>query len=213
MSCHIASFNGHRRVPPPVNEPIRSLRAGLARARVAQGAPEGRWRREKIDMPLDHRRQGDPDRQHGQIGDAARPPARARRVPQGRPSSTSCRPIEAAAAARTRMGELVVRRSRRGPPEGGRAARRPRGATRSTRRRCSASRRRRSRPRSTPPCELIDFWRFNAHYGAAAARRAAGQRPHDVEPARVPRPRGIRLRGDAVQLHRRSAATCRPRPR
>ena len=50
--------------------------------------------------------------------------------------------------------------------------------------------------------ELIDFWRFNAYYGAAAPRRAAGQRPHDVEPAGVPRPRGVRLRRDAVQLHR-----------
>ena len=36
-------------------------------------------------------------------------------------------------------------------------------------------------------CEIIDFWRFNAALRAAAARRAADQRPHDVEPGRVPR--------------------------
>ena len=37
---------------------------------------------------------------------------------------------------------------------------------------------------------------------AGAVRRAAALRPHDVEPARLPPARGVRLRGDAVQLHR-----------
>ena len=63
MSCHIASFNGHRRVPPPVNEPIRSYAPGIARARVAQGAPEDDGLREDRDA-AHHRRQGDPHRRH-----------------------------------------------------------------------------------------------------------------------------------------------------
>ncbi len=50
-------------------------------------------------------------------------------------------------------------------------------------------------------CEIVDFFRFNVHYGAGTARRAADQRPHDVESGRVSRPRGIRLRGHAVQFH------------
>src|ERR1700754_2434013 len=46
-----ASFNGHRRVPPPVNEPIRSYAPGSAeraslKARLKQMAGE------KIDIPL-----------------------------------------------------------------------------------------------------------------------------------------------------------------
>ena len=50
-------------------------------------------------------------------------------------------------------------------------------------------------------CEIIDFWRFNVHFAAGTARRTADQRPRDVEPARVPRPRRFRLRGHAIQLH------------
>ncbi len=50
-------------------------------------------------------------------------------------------------------------------------------------------------------CEIIDFWRFNVHFARGAARRAADQRPHDVEPAGLPRARRVRLRGHAVQLH------------
>ena len=52
-----------------------------------------------------------------------------------------------------------------------------------------------------PRRELIDFWRFNPAYAAGAVRRAAAQHPRDVEPARVPAARRVRLRGDAVQLH------------
>ena len=164
MSSSIAVF---QRPPPRAAARQRTdplLRAGLARARVAQSAPEDDGGRDDRHA-AHHRRQGNPHRQHGQVRDAARSPARARRRITRRPSSTSCRRSRRRAAARDRVGELVVRRSRRRPPEGRRAADDHRGATRSTRRRCSASRRRCSRPRSTPPASSIDFWRFNAHYG------------------------------------------------
>ena len=49
--------------------------------------------------------------------------------------------------------------------------------------------------------ELIDFWRFNPAYAEELYRRAAAEHPRGVESARIPAARGIRLRGDAVQLH------------
>ena len=59
---------------------------------------------------------------------------------------------------------------------------------------------RRSRPRSTR-CELIDFWRFNPAYAQELYDEQPLSRPRDVEPARLPAARGVRLRGHAVQLH------------
>ena len=51
MSNPIAAFNGHRRVPPPVNEPIRSYAPGSAeRASLKSRLKE--IASEKIDMPL-----------------------------------------------------------------------------------------------------------------------------------------------------------------
>ena len=35
--------------------------------------------------------------------------------------------------------------------------------------------------------ELVDFWRFNVHYGQELLDEQPIERPHDVEPARVPR--------------------------
>ena len=51
MSCHIASFNGHRRVPPPVNEPIRSYAPGSPE-RASLKARLKEMASQKIDMPL-----------------------------------------------------------------------------------------------------------------------------------------------------------------
>ncbi len=50
-------------------------------------------------------------------------------------------------------------------------------------------------------CELIDFWRFNAHYMEQLYREQPQSRARRVEPARAPPARGLRVRGDAVQLH------------
>ena len=61
-------------------------------------------------------------------------------------------------------------------------------------------------------CEIIDFWRWNPHFmERILADQPLAARP--VEQARVPAARGVRLRGDAVQLHRPSPRTCRRRPR
>ena len=62
-------------------------------------------------------------------------------------------------------------------------------------------------------CESIDFWRFNVALRRAHRRRAAGLAAGHVEPARRAPARRLRVRGHAVQLHRPSAPTCRPRRR
>jgi 1-pyrroline-5-carboxylate dehydrogenase len=51
MSCHTASFNGHRRVPQPINEPIRSYAPG-SRERESLKACLKAMASEKIEMPL-----------------------------------------------------------------------------------------------------------------------------------------------------------------
>ena len=58
-----------------------------------------------------------------------------------------------------------------------------------------------TRPRSTPPCELVDFWRFNV----AFARQILGEQPISSPgcgTARTPPAGGLRLRDHPVQLHR-----------
>src|SRR2546427_13152665 len=51
MSSSHAVFNGHRRVPPPVNEPIRSYAPGSPE-RASLKAKLKAMASEKIDMPL-----------------------------------------------------------------------------------------------------------------------------------------------------------------
>ena len=48
----------------------------------------------------------------------------------------------------------------------------------------------------------MDFWRFNVAFAQELYRRAADQLARRVEPVRLSRARRVRLRGDAVQLHR-----------
>jgi len=93
---------GRRRVPPPVNEPVRSYAPGLARARVAEGTAHV-MAHERLDMPLVIGGRDVPDRQPGAGGDAARPPPRARRLPQG-VGGTHRRPRSTPLARRTGSG-------------------------------------------------------------------------------------------------------------
>ena len=50
-------------------------------------------------------------------------------------------------------------------------------------------------------CELIDFWRFNVRLPRPHLRGAAGVVARRLEPHGVPAARGLRLRGQPVQLH------------
>ncbi len=98
MSSSIAVFNGHRRVPPPVNEPIRSYAPGSPE-RASLKAKLKTMAGEKVDIPLiiggKEVRTGD----CGQVGDAARPRTRARRLPQGHRTARRSRRSTRAAAA------------------------------------------------------------------------------------------------------------------
>ena len=61
-------------------------------------------------------------------------------------------------------------------------------------------------------CELIDFWRFNAHFASRSSPSSRWPEPRRVEPVRPPPPGGLRLRRHAVQLHRdRRQPADRPR--
>ena len=51
MSSSPAAFNGHRRVPPPVNEPIKSYAPGSPE-RASLKAKLKSMAAEKVDMPL-----------------------------------------------------------------------------------------------------------------------------------------------------------------
>jgi 1-pyrroline-5-carboxylate dehydrogenase len=64
-------------------------------------------------------------------------------------------------------------------------------------------------------CELIDFWRFNAQFAQELYQRAArSPSDRDVEPARTTGPlEGLRVRGHALQLHRHRRQSRRPLPR
>jgi 1-pyrroline-5-carboxylate dehydrogenase len=61
-----------------------------------------------------------------------------------------------------------------------------------------------ARPRTRPRSTRVRAHRLPAlqrRVRAGDLRGAAAERPHAVEPARLPAARGVRVRGDAVQLH------------
>ena len=142
-----AAFAGVRRVPQAVNEPDQVLRARLARARGAQGAPRHDGRREDR-HPAHHRRQGDPHRANREVRDAARSRARARRVPR-RGTRTRRAGDRRGRGRPARVGQLAVGGSRRRLPARRRAARHDVARDAQRRDDARASRRRCSRRRST----------------------------------------------------------------
>ena len=144
------SFNGHRRVPPPVNEPVRSYAPGSPERASLKARLAAMARRDDRD-PARHRRQGHPHRQH-----------RSRRscrtitrhtladVSQGAPKRTSSRQSTPRGRRTREWSRWSVRRSRGGAAQGRRAPDDDVARHASTPRRCWGSRRRRSRPRSIP---------------------------------------------------------------
>ena len=190
---------GTVRVPPPVNDPNRTYLPGSPeraelKARLAQMAAE------RIDIPIVI---GGREIRTGRAragGDAARPPARPRRLARCR-----CR----ARAAGDRGGRRSARREWASWRWQDRAAVFLRAAElltttwRATLNAATMLGQSKTviQAEIDAASELIDFWRFNPSLRAGALRRAADQHARDVERARVPAARGVRLRGHPVQLH------------
>ena len=191
------------RVPAPRNEPVLdyapgSRRARRARARLTELAGE------PVELTVHDRRRA---------ADGRRRALRRRRSRTGTPPS-SARSAHATARRRARTPSrapreaapgwrgAVLRRPRRGLPQGRRPAGRPVAA--------DAQRRHHARPVARPryqaeidaACELIDFWRFNVHFARQILAEQPVSSPGRLEPDRPPPARGLRLRDHAVQLHR-----------
>ena len=193
------SFNGRRHIPPPVNEPIRSYAPGSPE-RAALKARLNAMAAERIDIPLVI---GGKEIRTGKTASAVMPhdhrhvlgdyhkasPSRRRAGDRGRRGRAA------------RVGDVAVRGSRGGLPQGRRAA--DHDLARHDQRRDDA----RPVEDGVPGRDRLGV-RARSTSGASTrtTRRSCYDeqpisRPHDVEPARLPRPRGLRLRGHAVQLH------------
>ena len=198
MSSSIAVFNGHRRVPPPSNEPIRSYAPGSPE-RASLKAKLKAMAGEKIDMPLII---GGKEVRTGDCGQSVMPHDHAHVLGDYHKATEQHvqQAVDAAKAAQKEWAALVVRRSRRRHPQGRRAA-------------DHVVARHDQRGDDARPVEDgvsgRDRFGLRDHRLLALQRplrrrncsTSSRQRPHDVESARVPRPRRIRLRRHAVQLH------------
>ena len=170
-SATVAAFGGVRRVPQPVNDPNRSYAPGSPE-RAELKARLKAMAAEKLDIPLVIGGREIRTGRTATVGDAARPRARARRVPPGRAGA---------------------RRSRRSPPRPRRAASGEAGRGKIARP-CilRAAELLATTWRSTinaatmlgqsktafqaeidAASEMIDFWRFNAYF----AQELYGEQP------------------------------------
>ena len=194
----IAALNAVRRVPTPVNEPIRSYAPGSPeraelKARLASMANE------RIEIPLII---GGKEIRTGKTQQSVMPFKHKHVLADwhmAEPKHVQMA-IKAAHGGAHGVVDVAVRGSRGGPAEGRRAA-------------GDVLARHGQRGDDAGPGEdgvsVGDRRRVRAHrllalqrrLRAGALPRAADQRPRRVEPARVPAARRVRLRGVAVQLH------------
>ena len=193
-------FNGTRRVPPPVNEPVKGY---------APGSPERAALKARLER--DGRRSGSRSRSSSAAGRSA--PARPRKAVMPHDHAPRARRLAQGRAGARRAGDRGRGRGRAREwaswPWEDRAAVFLQAAEllattwRATLNAATMLGQSKTafQAEIDSACELIDFWRFNPHYAQELLRRAAALERHDVEPARLPAARGLRLRGDAVQLH------------
>ena len=195
----LSGFNGIRRVPPAVNEPVRSYAPGSPE-RTALKQRLASMATERIEIPIII---GGKEYRTGEMAQAVMPHAHqhvladwhkatAEHVRLAIDASREAArewanwPWEDRAAVFLRAAELLATTWR---------------ATLNAATMLGQSKTA-YQAEIDAACELIDFWRFNCAVRAGAVRRAAAiEHAHVLEPARLPRARGIRLRGDAVQLH------------
>ena len=199
------SSHGIFRVPGPGQRAGQDLRAGLARARRAPGPPRRDERRAPPRADGDRRRAG-------RVGhdvrdrDAAPPQRTSSPTSSAAAPSTSQRAIAAAGEAhrewsRTPWHERAAVLLR--------AAELLAGPWRSTLNASTMLNQSKTAHQAEidAACESIDFFRFNVDYLTRIYAEQPISSPGRLEPARVPAARGLRLRGQPVQLHRDRRAT------
>ena len=178
-------LNGIVRVPPPVNEPVLSYAPGLAGAGVDQAAPRPRCAPRRVEIPLVI---GGKEVRTGNVlraGLPARARAGARHLPPGRPRRRSTQaiaaareawrewcemPWEARAAVFLKAADLLA-----GPWRDTVNAATMLGQSKTV-----------YQAEIDAAAELIDFWRFNPHFAAAALRRPADLGARHLGRGRVP---------------------------
>jgi len=162
MSSALASFNGHRRVPPPVNEPIRSYAPGSPE-RASLKARLKTMAAEKVDMPLII---GGKEVKTGTCGQSVMPHDHAHVLGEYHKATEQhvLHAVDAARAARAEWANWSF---------DDRAAVILKAAellTTSWRDTINAATmlgqsKTAFQAEIDSACEIIDFWRFNAHYG------------------------------------------------
>jgi 1-pyrroline-5-carboxylate dehydrogenase len=162
MSSSISSFNGHRRVPPPVNEPIRSYAPGSPE-RASLKARLKTMAAEKVVMPLII---GGKEVKTGTCGQSVMPHDHAHVLGEYHKASEQhvLQAVDAARAARTEWASWSF---------DDRAAVILKAAellTTSWRDTINAATmlgqsKTAFQAEIDSACEIIDFWRFNVHYG------------------------------------------------
>ena len=199
MSSSIAVFNGHRRVPPPVNEPIKSYAPGSPE-RASLKARLKPMAGENVDIPLVI---GGKEIRTGNCGQVVMPHDHQHvlgDLPQGRPSRTSRRrstrraprskewsgwSFDDRAAVLLKAAELLTTTWRDTIN-----AATMLGQSKTV-----------FQAEIDAACEIVDFWRFNVHY----AQELLDEQPisdHTMwNQLEYRGARRVRLRGHAVQLH------------
>ena len=193
------SFNGRRTIPTPINEPINSYAPGTP-ARAELKARLASMAGERVDIPMFI---GGREIRTGAVDHAVMPHAH-RHVLADYHKATADDVDQAIAAS------LAARHEWASWPWEERAAVFLKAADlaattwRSTLNAATMLGQSKTAFQSEidAACEVIDFWRFNPSSAQTDLRGAADLRQGDVEPARLPRPRRLRLRDHAVQLHR-----------
>ena len=109
--------------------------------------------------------------------------------------------IDAAAKAGAGLARAVLRRPRRGLPQGRRPALRPVAGPLNAATMLGQSKTA-QQAEIDAACELVDFWRFNVAFARQILQEQPISARRRVEPHRLPAARGLRLRDHAVQLHR-----------
>ena len=171
MSSPISVFNGHRRVPPPVNEPIRSYAPGSPE-RASLKAKLKQMAGEKIDMPLII---GGKEVKTGDCGRAVMPHDHNHVLGEYH-KATETHVLQAVAAAQAAQKEWAAWSFDDRASVILKAAELLTTSWRDTLNASTMLGQSKTafQAEIDAACEIIDFWRFNAHY----AQELLGEQPY-----------------------------------